>query len=479
MQFPLRMTALIISTVAIALVGCGGGGGKKRTPPIEPPVILSGSWQYKQMLDVDTHGVQPGLALNDAGEVALIWNRVNTHGDYKCVGADTFSVSEANWNRTPGYVECSENQAMIAPIAISTASRRAAAWVSQGSSGPGFARVVDLATNTGSDRRIWRDNNIDVAPLLLATASGGTEGAVVWEQTSGSSFGYYENIWMVRHSDLDGWSDTIIDLNYQGGTGTYPHRNRSPAIHMNSAGVSLLIWNLSEGYYSNDPPPQLQAMLYAPATSELHPARTYAHIRAYNDVNEVPLNRVAWVDEQGNATLVWVQNTPEENTKALRYRRFNNGQESWSEMAMLDSVTIGNITNVRIHGDADGNLLLVWERIAEQHEELYALFDASTASWSATTLFGPGDLQQVQLGGDSQGNAVLIGVQANNDIVARRYDATVRTWASAEVVHEGSQLANLTMRSNARGETVVAWDEPADVDRRVWTVRLTATAPDV
>ena len=169
------------------------------------------------------------------------------------------------------------------------------------------------------------------------------------------------------------------------------------------------------------------------------------------------------VDEQGNATTVWLQFNETTFTNNVVANRYVTG--SWGVSPVALESGAGDATGVELAVDGNGNVFAVWQQ--EDGSNVWHIwanrYDAGTNAWGTATMLdsGANDAGQPQVAVDGNGNAIVVWNQVDgsfvNHIWASRYASGI--WSAAELIEtdttEGAGFPAIAM--DPAGNAIVVW----------------------
>jgi hypothetical protein len=182
-----------------------------------------------------------------------------------------------------------------------------------------------------------------------------------------------------------------------------------------------------------------------------------------------------WVDNNaaGDVFVVWEQGRTLADSShefSVGTARFDAGAGTWSGPATLATHT-SYLSWPQVALDNSGNALAVWDRDESAGSSARGVwFNASTGTWGAPALLdetGTGDISDIVVAMDGNGNAEVAWYETGKGMIERRYNATGGTWGTFNQRTPGSNHLVLDMSDS--GHAVLLGDSMDYYSSIRWT----------
>lgn len=167
----------------------------------------------------------------------------------------------------------------------------------------------------------------------------------------------------------------------------------------------------------------------------------------------------AQVNASTDAVIVW-----DDLEGEVRSKLYDGESASWSAPVMLDPENPEDSALPSVAGDAEGNVLAVWQRQSQESDERSvwaSRYDVRQGNWSPATRIANSELVLApDVVVDGAGNGVLVFTVAKLDTSGAyaRFDASMRTWSAAEPVsRDGLLFAAPRIAMLPEGRAVSLW----------------------
>lgn len=490
----------------LLLAGCGDSDSSSAAPPTPLPEevpLLDWNWlPAPQLIDTDgTTAGRPNGVIGVTGDASLVWRRDGT-GPLSCGAMAYYGINTTSWDgESAGLVDCGDlDTGEVPQVGMDVNGNAMTVWVTHQAGGD-YARIRSSVREADGD---W-SAAVDVSgspqaersaanPSLFVPGSGNP--TLVWQQNAGSSYGYYDNLFISTFDTQTGTWSSQQNLNYQGGPlSNYEHHSRSPVLAGNQNGELVLAYTQEEGWdygQPTDPEPQVRAVIYKPGD----PFSEWQHHMKLSELATLPHNIRAFMDADGNATVLWIQDdSGNENLYARRY----DAVDGWdASPTQLESVS-GDVGEMDAAIDANGDIMVVWRQwiaeagalssgpsalIAQTERLRYSRFDSDSDSWSTASGIHADTVEPLGLAVDvdQNGNAMLAW-EGNEgyQISASRYEAATDTWRAPELLSEDfsdpmheeyGEVDDVLVFVNDEGYTGVGWQQHNGTSRRIYAIGL-------
>lgn len=349
--------------------------------------------------------------------------------------------------------------------------------------GPGSAHGLRIAVDVGGDAiAVWSQAvGSELAVLAnrfdnqtkgwgTATAIQTTQGTIGDIAISLHPDGNATVVWSQR----DAGRPSLWSSHFEGGTWTSPtlfgeHTAGSvsgPAVSGDPQGHSIAVWTHSEGGTS-----RLWENRFTPGIGWGTAMVLETESAASMDRPEIA------TDSGGNAIVVWGVIRFNE-TFDIAANRFDAASGNWTPAVAIETDRAG-IFDVQLAVDQAGNATAVWREETVtfmQSDVIASRFNAGTASWGAPVAIE--NLTQradsPHMGVDAMGNVVVIWVQGG-DIWANQWDAPAESWGLAQLVEtEAVHPSPVRFALAPDGNGLSVWGAPYGSRHELFANRFTA-----
>ena len=267
----------------------------------------------------------------------------------------------------------------------------------------------------------------------MAVGSGG-HAAVVWTQQFGTRIHVVAN----RYAPGAGWEAArVVELNVPD-----PF---VPRLAVDVNGNAMVVWWQGDDIWSNH---------YTAGVGWGEPQLIESDPAAASSP------KVA-MDTNGNAMAVWEQNA---GTRRSIWANRYTADLGWGTPQLIESDDVGRAGSLQLAGDANGNVVAVWQQFDDVSRTLWSNRFTVASGWSVARLIGVDNLGNAlapQIAGDAEGSAVLVWQQlrgVNTDIWTQRYTADA-DWGTPELLEtdDTGDAFDARIAMGADGHAVAVW----------------------
>ncbi len=193
------------------------------------------------------------------------------------------------------------------------------------------------------------------------------------------------------------------------------------------------------------------------------------------------------VDNVGNAHVAWMDNTvllASGTDKDIFYKRWDKASDTWTTTELISTGSTDISGDPSIVVDNQGNVYIAWEDETDDFlssdadkDIFFKKWDKSTDIWSTTVLVSTENTASSasngpSLGVDSEGNIHIawwdstdfLGTDEDQDIFYKRWNASLGSWTSTEVLSTGSTGDSIypSIVVDTQGNAHLTWSEFSD-----------------
>ena len=454
---------IILSTLFLLMVGCGGGGSaeSKNTPSnaagadTQAPTVLSVS-PIDQETDVE-------LDTN----ISVLFDKNMLASS---LTKSSITLKKANNTLVDGNV--SFNATNIAIFSPNKKLALLSEYVLTVNS-----TVSDLAGNTlGNEEQhnfTTRDGKWQEAKLLEINNAGDAEEPQIAFDTSGNAIAVWRQFDGTRYIILarkftpnSGWGvEEQIDNKNRGASS-------KPQIAFDTLGNAIAVWIQRN---SNGNNPNIFINRFTPTGGW-----SGAEQIEGNDIGGSGNPQIAF-NTLGNATVIWESSL---SGRRILVREFTpNGGSSAEEQIDSNSNIFNNFnsTNPQIAFDTVGNGIAIWEREDANRTNIWVSRFTPSRGWHNEEKIendDTGSAYQPQIAFDILGNAFAIWRQSDgirSNILVNRFTPS-RGWHGAETIEENSGTAVSPQVSiDSKGNAIAVWHQLDGARESIWANRFTPT----
>lgn len=432
-----KFMIFIISVLSVFIYGCGGGGSSKTMgaeppPPPPPPIRFWASPQKIETFFLSSPSF-PNIAIDSNNTINLIWG----YGDIY-----TSSYSEKSAWSTPSSLYHDSNNLFypdIPSIAMDQHGNAFALWANNDRYGNmnSYAYSSKFTPNQG-----WSTETPIGLPggrindTQIEASSNGTVIAT-WCQSNGAYDGDWQ-IFVNQYTQESGWNTPTLIDNSPGSAGdvhlavdntgnvtivwskvaiyacSYDATSKtwgnptligtngsSPKVVMDKEGKAIAIWNQDDG-----PDTNLYSSTYSPLTGW-----TSASL-IENSPGDVGEPSIA-ININGNAIAVWNQKETE-GYKSHIFSNIYSPESGWGAPKLIEKMT-ESASSPHVVIDSSGNATAAWYQEYGNSAGIFVSDFLPNQGWGEPRIVAAGNLWGPDLKMNSNGMAVLVWIQRNND----------------------------------------------------------------
>jgi len=229
-----------------------------------------------------------------------------------------------------------------------------------------------------------------------------------------------------------------------------------PRIEFDNAGNAMAVWEVSYGSIG-----EIWANYYSAATGSWRTAAIVDDKRYPESFRNADFG----FDGAGNVLIVWDQIANQ--VTSIWFNTYDAASGLWGTSKTIESDDVGTARLPKIAVDQNGNALAVWEHddgIGTRTNIMANRYTAATKSWGTPALLESQDLDDCwspDIAIDPNGNAIAVWEQGNgtdNDAVARRYVAATDTWGTPTLLETlEDDVAYVRIVVDASGNALALW----------------------
>lgn len=182
-----------------------------------------------------------------------------------------------------------------------------------------------------------------------------------------------------------------------------------------------------------------------------------------DDAGDAVIPKIAMATN-GNAMAVWQQNDGTRNNIVAAH--FDGIVGVWGAPELIETDNVGGAGIPHISMDANGNAIAAWYQYDGTRWNIVAnRYDADTGKWGTAELIetdNAGNALISHIAMDANGNAIVLWRQNDGirwNVVTNRYDATVGAWGTAELIETDNlgNVSNPRIAMDGNGNAIAVW----------------------
>jgi hypothetical protein len=340
-------------------------------------------------MDSTTNVIEFDAAINEAGQIAVVWSQLDTVSGFVSIWAKLYDGStwlEITDIAKTGFLTRSGN-ADSPQVEIDKYGNVVSIWREYDNNNASSrikTNIYKLDSNSGPmsvgqwiEAPTYIDNTLQVLsgpPKLEMNKSG--LAVAVWTQKSSDYYRIFSNhLRLNLEDDWDWVSPERIDFN---GSVVDAHSS-SPSVAVDQNGDAIAIWLRHDGQINN-----LWYSRFVGSWSE-------ARLVERNRLGDVSYPIIA-LSQDNRALLAWVQENKIANSKTLVSSFFdvNESREGWTDE---EEITTGSsLSKLTASFDREGNAVLLWQEGLTKGKIRTSYYSNLTKDWEvATTLSNSGN----------------------------------------------------------------------------------------
>lgn len=312
----------------------------------------------------------------------------------------------------------------------------------------------------GGEQLIVNGANGPVDNPQIAVDSDGNAIAV-WSQDDGD----YDSIYAKRYRTSDNsWAPTQQLESIDVGDA------ENPQIAFDSEGNAMAVWSQDDEEHGSTT--SIYANRYRASEN------SWVTAQSIEDGDESAYDPQIAFDSNGNAMAVWTQKDGNDNYISIQANYRPADDQTWTAGAaqLIEDRDDGSADNPQVAFDSDGDAIAVWEQDDGEYNNIYANRYTAGSGWHATAnrienndSEGAGDAGAPQIAIDSDGNAIAVWEQIDNDgsgnlprlsIYASRYRISENSWVTAQSIEDGDDSAhNPQIAFDSNGNAIAVWGQ--------------------
>lgn len=285
----------------------------------------------------------------------------------------------------------------------------------------------------------------------------------VWSQDDGDNYSIYAKRYRISDNS---WGQTQLLESIDFGDA------ENPQVAFDSEGNAMAVWSQDDEEHGFTP--SIYASRYRASENSWV---TALPVEDGDDPSSDP--QIAF-DSSGNAMAVWIQKDGNDNYFSVQANYRPADDDNWTTGAaqVIENLDEGHADNPQVTFDSDGDAIAVWEQGDGEYDNIYANRYTADAGWNATAdrienndSEGAGDAGDPQIAIDSDGNAIAVWEQIDNDgsgnvsrssIYASRSSASSDGWEQEQLLEDldGSKSAsNPQIVFDSNGNAIALWSQ--------------------